>query len=80
MRFPLSLLAFAGQVPLQDRFRPFTTSISTMRTKAFALKEGEAVFSPKDLIELTRPGEGVSNDAGDLVLVALSKYSLEHKK
>jgi hypothetical protein len=79
MRFPLSLLALAGQVPLQDRFSP-STNTSTMRTKAFALKEGEAVFSPKDLIELTRPGEGVSNDAGDLVLVALSKYSLEHKK
>ncbi|KAL1702382.1 Alpha/Beta hydrolase protein [Schizophyllum commune] len=46
----------------------------------FAWKEGEGVFSPKDLVGLGRPGVGVANDAGDLVLVPHSKYDFEEKK
>lgn len=46
----------------------------------FAFKEGSDIFSPKDLVELKRPGTGAANDAGDLVLVPISKYSFEDKK
>lgn len=47
---------------------------------AFRFKEGSGVFSPKDLVELSRPGPGVANVPGDLILVPVSKYSFEHKK
>ena len=46
----------------------------------FQWKEGDGVFSPKDLVGLGRPGVGVANDAGDLVLVPYSKYDFEEKK
>jgi hypothetical protein len=46
----------------------------------FELKTGEDRFSPKDLIELHRPGSGKANAAGDLVLASVSKYSFEGKK
>jgi dipeptidyl aminopeptidase/acylaminoacyl peptidase len=46
----------------------------------YALKEGADIFSPQDLISLGRPGAGVANDIGDLVLVAYSKYSVKDKK
>ncbi|KAI0789790.1 alpha/beta-hydrolase [Abortiporus biennis] len=45
-----------------------------------AFKQGSNVLSPPDLIEAPRPGAGVANDAGDLVLVHVSKYSLKEKK
>ncbi|KAG5638713.1 hypothetical protein H0H81_010695 [Sphagnurus paluster] len=48
--------------------------------ETFSFKEGPTIFSPKNLIELKRPGVGVANDAGDLVLVPVSEYSLEEKK
>jgi hypothetical protein len=47
----------------------------------FAFKEGPEIFSPKDMLELARPGMGLANPgAGDLVLVPVSKYSFESKK
>ncbi|KAG7088324.1 hypothetical protein E1B28_012333 [Marasmius oreades] len=46
----------------------------------FQFKEGPDVFSPKDLVELGRPGTGVANPAGDLVLVSHNKFSFEDKK
>jgi len=46
----------------------------------FRFKEGSDVFTPKDLIELSRPGSGVANVPGDLILVPVSKYSFEDKK
>ena len=46
----------------------------------FQWKEGDGVFSPQDLVGLGRPGTGVANDAGDLVLVPYSKYDLEERK
>ncbi|KAI0057861.1 alpha/beta-hydrolase [Artomyces pyxidatus] len=52
--------------------------MSTVRE--FNLKVGSDRFTPKDLIELERPGAGVANAAGDLVLVPVSKYSFEEKK
>ncbi|THV03894.1 alpha/beta-hydrolase [Dendrothele bispora CBS 962.96] len=79
MRFPLTLLGLSAQVPLQS-----TPSISPRPTMAlqhaFRFKEGSDVFSPKDLVELGRPGAGVANHAGDLVLIPFSKYSFEKKQ
>ncbi|KAI0801943.1 hypothetical protein BC629DRAFT_1591605 [Irpex lacteus] len=77
----LSLLGFAAQAPLA----PTTTSLqqTTMvvpNTTNFAFKEAANIFSPKDLIELERPGNGVANPAGDLLLVSVSKYSTKDKK
>lgn len=46
----------------------------------FSFKDGVDLFSPKDLIELVRPGSGVANGDGSLVLIPLSKYSFEEKK
>ena len=46
----------------------------------FRFKEGSDVFTPKDLVELSRPGPGVANVPGDLILVPVSKYSFEEKK
>ncbi|KAG6868988.1 hypothetical protein C0993_006510 [Termitomyces sp. T159_Od127] len=49
-------------------------------SKEFSFKEGPGIFSPKGLIELRRPGAGVANQAGDLVLVPVSEYSFNDKK
>ncbi|KIM43099.1 hypothetical protein M413DRAFT_443914 [Hebeloma cylindrosporum] len=46
----------------------------------FAFKEAPDIFSPKDLIQLGRPGAAVANAEGDLAFVPYSKYSLEDKK
>ncbi|TFY83863.1 hypothetical protein EWM64_g147 [Hericium alpestre] len=48
--------------------------------KEFSFKAGSDVFTPKNLIELARPGAGLANPAGDLVLVPVSKFSFEDKK
>jgi hypothetical protein len=83
MLLPFTLvLRLVAQIPFWIRSRPHIPASGTlMETKtAFAFKEAVDVFSPKDLVELARPGTGVANDAGDLVLVPISKYSIEHKK
>ncbi|KAL1760448.1 Alpha/Beta hydrolase protein [Schizophyllum commune] len=76
---PCGLLA--EQVPLQSPHSK-TMSKPTWKEKAtsFKWKEGDDVFSPKDLVGLGRPGAGVANVAGDLVLVSFSKYDFEEKK
>lgn len=43
-------------------------------------KEGPDIFTPKDLVELVRPGTGVANQAGDVGFISVSKYSFEKKK
>lgn len=43
-------------------------------------KEGADVFSPKDLVQLPRPGTGTANEAGDLVFVPIAQYCLKDKK
>lgn len=52
----------------------------TMVQSSFQFKEGADVFTPKDLVELGRPGVGVANHAGDFVIIPYSKYSFEEKK
>jgi hypothetical protein len=46
----------------------------------FELNHAANVFTPHDLVGLARPGTGVANDLGDLVLVPVSKWSFEEKK
>jgi len=77
MRFPFTLLGLSAQVPLQNHLQGPS---SVMKTKAeFVLQDGANVFTPKDLVELSRPGVGVANDVGDLVLVPVAKYSFQRK-
>ena len=71
--------------PLSDTQTPFhnpaDNTVMAHGTKAaFKFKEGSDVFTPKDLVQLSRPGPGVANVPGDLVLVPVSKYSFEDKK
>ncbi|KDQ62499.1 hypothetical protein JAAARDRAFT_30397 [Jaapia argillacea MUCL 33604] len=85
MRFPFSLLGLAAQLPLNS-LPPETPKDVTIMTAVangqteFQFKESPEIFSPKDLVELARPGSGSANDVGDLVLVPVSKYSFEDKK
>lgn len=77
-RFPLTVLGLAAQVPLEQ---PANVSHSAMVfTNDFSFKADAGIFTPKELVELTRPGTGLANAPGDLVLVPVSKYSLEEKK
>ncbi|CAA7261498.1 unnamed protein product [Cyclocybe aegerita] len=46
----------------------------------FKFREGGNIFSPKDLIQLGRPGAAIANPTGDLALVLFSKYSIKEKK
>ncbi|KAK7048493.1 dipeptidyl-peptidase 5 [Favolaschia claudopus] len=84
MRFPLGLTNLLG-LSTQVAFKSTTQNPSRMPSNRvansnFALKEGADIFSPKNLVELGRPGAGVANEAGDLVLVPFSKYSFKDKK
>ncbi|KAJ7795578.1 hypothetical protein B0H14DRAFT_2918756 [Mycena olivaceomarginata] len=87
MRFPLSLLGLFGA---QAAFQPTQLDAGQQQTLApaavhrtsrftFVLKEGPDVFSPRTLVELRRPGAGVANEAGDLVLVPYTQFSLDEK-
>ena len=76
-----SLLGLAAQVPFQPPLpsHPFGAMVVNS-TNDFAFKEGPNILSPRELIELERPGNGVANPTGDLLLVSVSKYSFEKKK
>ncbi len=77
--FPrVAFLSFATQLPLTSP--PAVNIPSFNMSKAFSFKSGNDTFTPQDLVELTRPGAGVANAAGDLVLVPVSKYSFAEKK
>ncbi|KAJ3491680.1 hypothetical protein NLI96_g535 [Meripilus lineatus] len=81
--FPISILGLTAQVPLlnQSPQSPAANNIPAMaKPDDFVLKQGSDVFSPPDLIALARPGTGVANPSGDLVLVPVSKYSVDEKK
>ncbi|KAK7681545.1 hypothetical protein QCA50_015277 [Cerrena zonata] len=54
--------------------------MSSAKPAQFKFKEGPDVFAPKDLVELPRPGAGIANPPGDLLLVPVSKYSFKDKK
>lgn len=73
-----AFLAFATQ--LRWTSTPTVNAPSYNMSKPFAFKAGNDRFTPQDLVELPRPGAGVANAAGDLVLVPVSKYSFSDKK
>ncbi|KAJ3932308.1 MAG: Alpha/Beta hydrolase protein [Lentinula lateritia] len=82
MRFSFALSALGltsrSQVPLQPNL-PNPVAMAMVQN-SFQFKEGADVFTPKDLVELGRPGVGVANQAGDFVVIPYSKYSFEEKK
>ena len=75
-----ALLGFAGQLPLLSRPPPNISSCNMSTRTEFRFKSDRDRFTPKNLIELPRPGAGTANAAGDLVLVPVSKYSFADKK
>ncbi|KAI0947292.1 hypothetical protein AcW1_007551 [Taiwanofungus camphoratus] len=77
LEFPISLLGLAAQVPLEQKKPP---GVIMPTSSDFAFKENAGIFTPKDLVELVRPGTGLANPAGDLVVVSVSKYLLGEKK
>ncbi|TFY59295.1 hypothetical protein EVJ58_g5864, partial [Rhodofomes roseus] len=78
--FPITVLGLASQVPLEPLLETPQAAMSTAYTTDFAFKEGNSVFTPNDLVELVRPGTGLANPAGDLVLVPVSQYSRSDRK
>jgi hypothetical protein len=81
LQFSLSLLGLTAQLPFMQTPFPESTQVASMSNRhEFSFKEGLEVFAPKDLVGLARPGSGVANENGDLVLVPVSKYSFEEKK
>lgn len=72
----------AAQLPLLPSHMAAVNSPARQRNdRQFELKDGADVFSPKDLIQLPRPGAGIVNpEKEDLVLVSVSQYSFETKK
>ena len=80
MRFPFSLLGLSAQMPFSPTDYPGPKSVQMHNKPEFKFKEGPDVFTPKDLIELERPGAGVANTPGDLVLVSVARYSFAEKK
>lgn len=59
-----------------EQDRPMTTD----QPENFKWIEGDDIFTPLDLVQLPRPGAGVANGAGDLVLVPVSEYSVKDKE
>ncbi|ETW81653.1 serine peptidase S9 [Heterobasidion irregulare TC 32-1] len=81
MWFPhISLFGLAAQIPFQSSNPPLESARTMSTIKEFKLRTGDDVFTPKDLVELARPGAGVANLAGDLALIPVSKYSFDTKK
>ncbi len=74
--FPVSVLGLAAQVPLHSPLN----STTTMATPESVFKEAADVFSPKDLVQLPRPGTGTANEAGDLLFVPIAQYNLKDNK
>ncbi|KAG9035594.1 hypothetical protein FRB95_011000 [Tulasnella sp. JGI-2019a] len=51
------------------------------KNRQFEFKDGPDIFSPKDLIQLPRPSNGIANPGEeDLVLISVSQHSFETKK
>ena len=78
---PLQAPSQPSQVRIQsDRLSGGNNNMLNWKSDDFEFKKGEDVFTPHDLVELPRPGEGVPNAAGDLVLVSVSTYSFKTDK
>lgn len=59
---------------------PFVMPTSHISEVNVTFKQGPDVLSPRDMLELPRPGSGVANAAGDLAFVSISKHSFGDKK
>ncbi|EJU00159.1 alpha/beta-hydrolase [Dacryopinax primogenitus] len=77
MRWPSQLSLLIPQLSMSSFAPP---KVYTPSTKSFALKEGNDILTPKDMLELPRPGSAVANPAGDLAFISVSEYSFEIKK
>ena len=75
----IGILGLAAQVPFRSE-QPSEPTTMSLSAQDFSFKEGPDVFTPQDMLQLARPGTGVANDAGDLVIVPVSKYSFKEKK
>jgi dipeptidyl aminopeptidase/acylaminoacyl peptidase len=77
--FLTTYLLAANQLPLQS-FPPPTRNMTPNLNRPYELKSGHGILSPKEFIQLPRPGEGVANPQGDLALVSVSQWSFKEKK
>jgi hypothetical protein len=76
-----ALLGLAAQVPLGGILDRTENMSATHRINPnFQFKDGENVLTPKEMLELPRPGAGLVNEAEDLILVSVSQYSFGNKK
>jgi hypothetical protein len=73
------LIGLAAQMPLQSSSPPSHYAALSETAEDFQFKQGPNVFSPYDMAELERPGIAVVNPIGDLLLVPVTKFSLENK-
>ncbi|KAJ7069651.1 Alpha/Beta hydrolase protein [Mycena amicta] len=73
MRFPLSW-GLAAQAVLRLNHDSDSGQLEALDSPF------EKDFTPKIFIELARPGTGIANPAGDLVLVPSTQFSFEEKK
>ncbi|KAF9533220.1 Alpha/Beta hydrolase protein [Crepidotus variabilis] len=84
MRFPLVAyfgLASQLQVPVNPPSQPVSSPAKMAdQNPDFAFKEAADIFSPKDLVQLGRPGAAVASPDGDLAIVSYSQYSFQDKK
>ena len=72
----LPIVVLADQVP----FQLVTESASDAEYTYTNLRHKSKILTVEEFIEVSRPGAGVANDKGDLVLVPVSKYSMEERK
>ena len=82
LSFPLSVLGGQSQFPVHhtDAVQEEFDYSKSFRPSEFSLKEGRGVFSPTDLVELPRPDLGIPNPTGDLLLIHVTKYSVEERR
>ena len=72
-----------GQVAQTPLLQPSTNSVGQlldMPTKAFQSQDDPSVLTPREMIELDRPGLGVANPDGDLAFVYVTQNSLSDGK
>ncbi|KAL4080653.1 Alpha/Beta hydrolase protein [Scleroderma citrinum] len=79
----LGLLGLSIQQPFAPSSHPLPPPKETVppnQNTAFALKSGSDIFSPQDMLSLPRPGDPLTNAAGDLALISISQYSFDDRK
>jgi len=72
-------VAMAEQLPLHSSGHGQDTNRRRNMEK-FKLKDGSDIFTPKDMLELPRPGAAIANEEGDLAYMVISQYSFGHRK